>query len=218
MAVRTYRKWAIDNAPTWLRGTWGGKLVETLGFLFDAIEETNFEAGAAGTLEAPTFPTDAIALIGSERNMERYTAETDDQYKARVQGAWVAWPQAGTTNGVLSQLTAGGFTAALKEMRDWDWDGDAANWSRFWVVVAATGWSPTHWGDGRSWGEGVWGADATAAEAATLIRIVRKWKPGHVVATIVVVLDDVAWAAGQPDGTWGDPANRNPAALYHYDR
>lgn len=218
MAVRTFRKWAIDNAPTWLRGTWGGKLTELFGFLFDTIEETNFEAGAAGSLEAPTFPADAIGLIGSERNMERYSAETDAQYKARIQGAWIAWPQAGTRNGILSQLTLGGFTAELKEMRDWDWDGDAANWSRFWVIITGTGWATRAWGDGRVWGEGVWGADAPTEEAHTLLRIIRKWKPGHVVAITIVVFDDVAWAADQPDGTWDVPANRNPAAIYHYDR
>lgn len=218
MAVRTYRRWAIDNAPTWLRGNWGGKLVETFGFLFDAIEEANFEGGAAGSVEAPTFPADAIALIGSERNLERYTSETDDQYKTRVHGAWVAWPQAGTTNGVLSQLAAAGFDAELKEMRDWDWDGDAANWSRFWVVIHNTGWSRTHWGDGRRWGEGVWGCDAPREEVHTLRRLVRKWKPAHVVAIIVVVLDEVTWSAEQPDGTWGNPVNRSRSALYHYER
>lgn len=218
MAVRTYRRWAIDNAPTWLRGNWGGKLVELLGFLFDSIEEANFEAGAAGTLNAPTFPVDGLALIGSERNIERYTAETDDQYKARLQGAWVAWPQAGTKLGLLSQLTAAGFDAEIKEMRDWDWDGDAANWSRVWVVLHNTGWTLNKWGDGRKWGEGVWGLTATVEEAHTLRRLIKKWKPGHVVVILVIVIDEVTWALEQPDGTWGDPENRSASAVYHYER
>lgn len=218
MALRTYRAWSRDLAPTWLRGDWGGALVEMLGFTFDSIEEADYEAGAAGLLDAPTFPADALPLIGNERQIERYPSESDDTYKARVKGAWVAWPQAGTKGGELSQLGDGAFTADIKEMRDWNWDGDAANWSRFWVIITDHGWSRTHWGDGRKWGEGVWGCTASQAEAQTLIRIVRKWKPAHVVAIIVVVMDDVAWAAGQPDGTWGNPANRNTAALYHYYR
>lgn len=218
MAVRTYRKWAIDNAPPWLRGEWGGRIVEFVGFLFDTIEEESFEAGAAGSIESPTFPVDALALIGSERNIERYNAETDDQYAARVQGAWVAWPQAGTMNGLLSQLTAAGFDAEIKEMRDWDWDGDAANWSRVWVVLHNTGWVRNKWGDGRKWGEGVWGVNASRDEVHTLRRLIRKWKPAHVVVIVVVVLDEVTWAAEQPDGTWGNPANRSRSALYHYER
>ena len=218
MAIRTYRRWARDLTPTWLRGTWGGALTELFGFMFDVIEEEVFEAGAAGMLDAPTFPADALPHVGSERAIERYPSETDATYKARVKGAWVAWPQAGTIGGLLSQLTAGEFTAAINEMKDWDWDGDAANWSRFWVVITDHGWSRNRWGDGRKWGEGVWGATATQAEAHTLLRIVSKWKPGHVVAIIVIVMEDVAWAADLPDGTWGNPANRNRAALYHYYR
>lgn len=218
MAVRTYRAWARDLAPTWLRGDWGGALVEMFGFTFDAIQEANYEAGAAGLLDAPTFPVDALPLIGNERNIERYPAESDDEYHARVKGAWVAWPQAGTINGVLSQLTAAGFDAEIKEMKDWNWDGDAANWSRFWVILHNTGWARNKWGDGRKWGEGVWGVNASRDEVHTLRRIVKKWKPAHCIAIIIVVLDEVAWAAGQPDGTWGVPANRNRAAIYHYER
>jgi hypothetical protein len=218
MAIRTYRAWAKDLAPTWLRGHWGGALVELCGFVFDAIEEEAFEAGAAGMLDAPTFPADALPYVGAERSIERYPSETDATYKARVKGAWVAWPQAGTRGGVLSQLTSGAFTADIKEMKDWNWDGNAANWSRFWIVITGHGWTKTHWGDGRKWGTGVWGATATQPEAHTLLRIIRKWKPGHVVAITVVVMDNVAWLAGLPDGTWGNPANRNHAALYHYDR
>jgi hypothetical protein len=219
MAVRTYRAWARDLAPTWLRGSWGGSLVECIGFIFDTIQEANYEAGAADCLEAPTFPGgEALALKGSERSIERYPAESDAAYKARVKGAWEAWPQAGTDGGLLSQLSAGTFTAALKEMRDWDWDGVAANWSRFWTIITDHGWVRTHWGDGRTWGAGTWGSTASQAEAQTLLRIIRKWKPAHTVPITIVVMEPVTWAAEQPDGTWGDPANRSTGALYHYER
>lgn len=218
MALRTYRAWARDNCPTWLRGTWGEYLIGTFGFVYDAIQETHYEAGAVASLDAPSFPIDALPHVGSERNIERYASETDATYKARVRGAWVAWPQAGTKNGLLSQLTAAGFDAEIMEMKDWDWDGDADNWSRFWVIIHDSGWSRTHWGDGRVWGEGVWGADAEVEQVHTLRRLIAKWKPGHVVCIVVVVLDEVTWLAEQPDGTWGDPANRSESALYHYER
>ena len=221
MALRTYRAWARDLVPTWLRGEWGGKLVELFGFTFDSIQEANYEAGAAGFLDAPTFPADALALVGSERNIERYPSETDATYKARVAGAWVAWPQAGTRGGLLSQLTAGAFTATIYEMWDWNWDGPSSsnpNWSRFWVVISNHGWTRTTWGDGRTWGAGTWGSTASQAEAQTLLRIVRKWKPAHMVAITIVVMDDSAWALINPLGTWGNPANRSTAALYHFER
>lgn len=218
MAFQTYRSWARTLSISALLGEWGGKISQTFALMFDAEASTTVEAGACNQLNAPTFPIDALPLKGSDRNIERYPGESDASYMARVAGAWVAWPQAGTHNGLLGQLTAAGFTATIKEMRDWNWDGNTANWSRFWVVITGTGWARTHWGDGRKWGEGVWGCNAPLDQVHVLRRIVRKWKPGHMVAIIVVVLDDVAWAAGQPDGTWGNPANRNHAALYHYER
>lgn len=218
MPVRTFRAWARDHAPTTLRGTWGEKFVGLFGFLFDAIVDANYEGGASASIEAPTFPDDALPYVGSERAIERYPSESTATYKERVQGAWVAWPQAGTLGGVLSQLTAAGFDAEIKEMKDWDWDGDAANWSRFWVVLHNTGWNRTTWGDGRVWGEGVWGCDAPRDEVHALRRLLQKWKPAHVVCIVVAVLDEVTWAAEQPDGTWGDPGNRSHSALYHYER
>lgn len=221
MAVRTYRAWARELMPTWLRGTWGGAFVDTIGLVFDAIQEANYEAGAANLLDAPTFPADALPLVGSERNIERYPSETDAQYKARVRGAWTAWPQAGTKGGILSQLSAGAFTAAIMEAWDWNWDGPFAtnpNWSRFWTVITNHGWSRTHWGDGRTWGTGTWGSTASQAEASTLLRIIRKWKAAHTVPITIVVMEPSTWASEQPDGTWADPANRSTAALYHYER
>jgi hypothetical protein len=176
------------------------------------------EAGACNQLPAPTFPVESLSPKGNERQIERYPGDTDEIYKERVAGAWVAWSQAGTVPGMLSQLTAAGFDAEIKECRDWDWDGDTANRSRFWVILHNTGWTPRLWGDGHVWGVGVWGVDAPIEEVNLLVRIVMKWKPGHMVPIIIVVLDEAAWAADQPDGTWGDAANRNPAALYHYFR
>jgi hypothetical protein len=218
MALRTYRQWALENSPTWLRGPWGEKLVTTIGGIFDEAYGAAFQAGAAGSVGAPTFPNDALALVGSERNIERYPAETDAEYKTRVKGAWESWQQAGTMR-IVSELAYLGFTAEIKENWDWDWDGDeGTNWSRFWVVITGHDFELTRWGDGRKWGEGVWGCDATVEEANALLRLVRKWKPGHTFPITIIVLNEDVWDTDQPDGTWGDPANRSTWALYHYER
>jgi len=229
MPVRTYRQWALDLAPPWLRGEWGEKLVQAIGLVFDALEEANFEATAAGTLDAPTFPAEALEYIGHERMIERYPAETDAAYKTRVKGAWESWRQAGTQY-LVDELAAAGFTASIHQVYDWNWDGNAAWWSRFWVVISVHSWGPTYWASNRYWGNnGVWGCDATQPEAATLLRLIRKWKPAHMFPITVVVMDATRWAADQPDGTWGDPAARanhydpgdghlQPIALYHFER
>lgn len=221
MAIRTYRQWALDNSPPWLHGTWGKKLVEAIGVMFDDARNTVFEAGAAGSVDAPTFPVDALALVGSERNIERYPDETNDEYRVRVKGAWESWAQAGTMR-LVAELTYLGFTAEIKEVHTagWDWDGDTDNWSRVWIVITEHSWEATTWGEsGRTWGgAGVWGCDAEQNEAATLLRLIRKWKPGHVFPITVVVMDESTWDSEQPDGTWDDPAERSESALYHYER
>jgi len=218
MAIRTYRQWALELSPTWLRGPWGEKFANTIGGLFDEAYDAVFQAGAAGSIGAPTFPVDALALVGSERSIERYPDETDDEYKTRVKGAWESWEQAGTMR-LVSELLYLGFTAVIKEnfTSGWNWDGDANNWSRIWTVITGHGWSPTAWGgSGRKWtNDQVWGCDATANEAATLLRLIRKWKPGHVFPITIVVMSG---GTPSPDGTWGDPANRSTDSLYHYER
>lgn len=227
MALKTYRRWALDLAPPWLRGTWGEKLIQAIAIVFDSIVEANYEASAAGTLDAPTFPAAALEYIGHERFVERYPAENDAAYKARIKSAWQSWRQAGTAF-LLDELAAAGFTASIKLTYDWNWDGNAAWWSRFWVVITVHSWGPVYWGAPR-WGEGVWGCDASQPEAETLLRLVRKWKPAHMFPVTVVVLDLARWNSQQPNGTWGnaaaranhyDPGNGHlqPIAIYHFER
>ena len=201
-------------------GEWGLRLVSVIGTAVDNAYDEVFEASAAGSVAAPTFPADALPLLGSERNIERYPIETDDQYATRVKGAWESWEQAGTMR-IVAELSYLGFDAEIKEVHTagWDWDGDTDNWSRFWVIITQDVWDPIYWGSGgAAWGDGVWGCDATQAEAGTLIRLIRKWKPGHMVPITVVVMDEETWDEEQPDGTWGDPANRSTSALYHFER
>jgi len=217
--ARDYVAYALDNSPPWLRGTWGEKLIRAIGTVFNDAYNAAFQAGAAGLLDAPTFPVDALALLGNERNIERYPGETNDHYHTRVKNAWDSWAQAGTMR-LVTELGYLGLTAEIKEnfTAGWDWDGDADNWSRIWVVITDHDWEPVEWGEsGRKWGDnGVWGCDATAAEASTLLRLIRKWKPGHVLPITIVILDEGSWS--EPDGTWDDPAERSPHALYHFER
>jgi hypothetical protein len=122
---------------------------------------------------------------------------------------------------IVPELSYLGFDAEIKEVHTagWDWDGDTDNWSRFWVVITQDDWDPIYWGTGgAAWGDGVWGCDATQAEAGTLIRLIRKWKAGHMVPITVVVMDAETWDEEQPDGTWSDPANRSASAIYHFER
>lgn len=213
---RDYVEQALS--PTVLQGNRAQRLVSGgIGLMFDLMAETVNQSVKARFFGSNTFPADAMRYLGEERMLPRYPVDTDATYKARLQGAWEAWQKAGTDQGVVSQLEAMGLTAYIREQNiDWDWDGDSDNWSRFWVIITGHPWQRWLWGDGSLWAGGqTWGSTATAAEVRSIRALVRKWKPGHVVCGhIIVVFDEATWNAEQPDGTWGDPANRSKSAIY----
>lgn len=219
--LMTFQRYAYEAlSPTVLQGERGQKLLPgTLGVLFDALTEGANQGVKARFPTSDTFPPDALPYVGAGKALERYPIDTDATYKARVLDAWDAWAQAGTPTAIVRQLAALGLTATIKENHTagWNWDGSTANWSRFWVVITGHPWVGWTWGDGSIWGQPdlTWGSTATVDDVRSVRALVRKWKPAHVVcANIIVVLDAGTWAAEQPDGTWGDPANRSAAAIY----
>jgi hypothetical protein len=105
---------------------------------------------------------------------------------------------------------------------NWNWDGNTAKWWRQWVIiyVGPLGWTVgPKWGDGGKWGDPgrLWGISGPqSAQLQTIRSIIRQWKAAHVwVPNIILTANtarfDPAHAAGggvNPDGTWGNPANR----------
>lgn len=180
--------------------------------------EADTDACRLNDLSRNDLPADAIAYKGRDRGLDRGPTETDAQYLARLRDAWTAWEFAGTETAIISQLALIGVTATIVENGDWDWDGNTGAWARFWVLIESSPWSGStwQWGDGTRWGDGsTWGTTASVEEVETVRRIVRQWKPAHCFCdSIIVVVDPVTWAAEQPDGTWGDWANRSLGAAY----
>jgi hypothetical protein len=121
---------------------------------------------------------------------------------------------AGTSVPVPPAYVAGGG--------NWNWDGNTAPWWRTWIVlyVSPLGWTiGPHWGDGGKWGDPgrLWGISGPlAGQLQTLRAVIKRWKPAHtwiqsVILTTNSARFDPAHAAGggvNPDGTWGNPANR----------
>jgi hypothetical protein len=65
--------------------------------------------------------------------------------------------------------------------------------------------------------DGTWtlGSTATPEEVATVRKIVRTWKPAHMVCEyIVIVFDETEWDSDPPSGDWHIPGNRSEAAAY----
>ena len=110
---------------------------------------------------------------------------------------------------------ADGTETALLKQGNWDWDGDASKWSRFWVIVYPNGlWEmePLSWGDGSdsTWGAtettDMLGLTATQEHVASLKHIIADWKPdGTRCVDVIVAFDPSSFdpSTPEPDGFWG---------------
>jgi len=214
--ARDWREWMYRQSPGFLRNTWGQRFMGVLGLMLDALSEGTQQAVTARFFKSKTFPDDAYPLLGAERSMPRFPAESLAAYRARVLDAWNAWQQAGTAIGIIDQLGKLGFTATIYQNHEWDWDSDPANWSRIWVVITAHPWTNDgDWGDPGIWGDGgTWGSNASREEVRSVQNLVRQWKPAHVVVEhVIVVLDGGSWSP-TPTGDWDRWENRSAAAIY----
>ncbi len=229
---KTNAEWAQELAPPWMSGRVGELWVASLGFIHDLQAEFALQALKGGMMRSDTFHVSGLPLIGGERQMPRYPAESDAEYLARLRAAWEAWADAGNFNAIVDQLAVIGLTAEIWEQGQkgpapahdstnvWNWDDDLANWSRFFVVITAHPWTDDGtWGDPGTWGDGgTWGSTATPEEVQTVTDIATHWKAAHTVYPhIIIVLDSGTWAGVEPVTT-GDRydivANRTPAAIY----
>lgn len=104
---------------------------------------------------------------------------------------------------------------------NWRWDSLGPFWQygfawwRVWPIIYSPAgsvfpvptakWGTFHWGDGTCWG---WGG--TAAQAQSLLSLIRQWKAAHVLVQLIVSYDATYFLPtsnfadpGMPDGHWG---------------
>lgn len=154
-----YREWIVQKTVgiPLLNGTYGPWGQRFVGIMFGLLPDIIAE-GASQALKAPWTslgvdqPTDALPLLGSERRLERYAAETDANYQARLQNAWVTYQYAGTEQSIIEHLTAAGFTNVqiVSYINDplfdvWFPDG-------YPLTGGPKHWGAFHWGDGTMYG------------------------------------------------------------------
>lgn len=217
----TFKDWVTQTlAPVWLRGRWGAKYLGVLGEAADRIATATKDAVKVQFPE--TCPVDALPYNGAARNIERYTADTDDSYRTRITDPWSVWEFAGSTTSLLDRLHDQGYAnvqiygwyqlqpSVEERFKDW--------WSAFWVWI-----SPPHdigtdgtWGDPGTWddtvagpppGPGAWDLDITADRVAELRASIRKWKAAHeLCAEFKILISGDRWENVAPwdNGTWSD--------------
>jgi hypothetical protein len=172
----------------WAQSEWGAKLTGFVGLRFDGLAQAVTEAVICPWLLEETSPDDILPMLGRERNMPRYPAETTARHRTRLHGAWDAWEYAGSEIGILGQFTELGLAATLYTEAEWErgplWQGQLWK-SQFWILLDANqGFSaPLVCGAGALAGDGsICGLSydetlGSATDVVAAIRyIVKKWK------------------------------------------
>lgn len=183
-------------AVRWATGNAGARFIGVVATLWDGMAQ-----GAVQTLSnrLPHYSDcapDAEDQIGFDRELFRFSEETQDHWGNRVQKAWDQYEQAGTPQAVLADVVAWGESA----------------YPGIWVVgpvpvptIQETGWArftltlpygSVPWGPPVAYDSGVHYDDGTLYDVSNadpvtidhLRRLVRKWKPARSRGFIQVVL------------------------------
>lgn len=211
--MSTYAAWQPTLQPTALRGPWGERWAAGLGAEKDAALVL---AKAAVKARFVTLaPSDALSLIGADRDIERATIDTAATYRARLADAWGVWSWTGTHYGYALALSlTSAQIAGARFVPQYQWttppDGRTALWSRFWVVVwtgaLAVGrftvgpWA-TVGGDASPFdallvgsftvGDGLTvGSSMTRAQLGEIRRALAKWKNARDRVPAMILVDD----------------------------
>lgn len=203
-------------------------------------------------------PLDALTALGRDRGVTWGIDESARSYAYRLTQWLVDARTRGTAFTLMKQLaaycdwdgskgcsfrvvdnsgnwfsrSATGVETSSLATGNWNWDGDAAAWARFWVIIyPGTRWvsNAGTWDDYGDWDDaaGTWDSTTiTEEQTRTLQALVADWKPaGTRCHTIILALDPASFdpASPEPDGTWGSPykysggtavASRLATALY----
>jgi hypothetical protein len=195
----------LDACPPWLRRTRGAALMMSFGYALDTFAQ---RAAESVRLRFPGFDSDALAIHGRERRIQRGPLEPDEAYAARL---W-RWRQ--------SHRNRGGPYALLRQLEAYHAEEPRQidvvyhSGTRRWMDVAGTiTRDAIIWGaDGSALWAQVWlfhhldeDPGLLSADEEEQYRVVpREWNAAHVLPIHVVVLRPGGrlWDYPQPVPTW----------------
>jgi hypothetical protein len=182
MATENWREYLVRLVLGSTEKEWWGKFLVAIGVNSDLIDERLSQTLRAGWVHREQLPADTLRIVGADRNLQQYPAESNAQFQARCVRAWTDWGIAGNEAFLEAQLAAAGFAGA-QVVYHTDRTGPrgeaAPYWSQFWISIPETSLTLEDpvWGRmiyGCFW----WGVAAMRPDTALLFWwIVNKLKP-----------------------------------------
>lgn len=212
MSSLSYEQWLETLAAYWLRKGKGGFFLRAVGSMKDRLE-FNLRAGVASRF--PDFADErAQAVIGDERQLERYPGMSRTDFAERLKQAFELWYWAGTPHGLIRELHAA-FLSEAANIRSWiiitpagrwiHWDasGEQAVLSDLGEPFSVA--SPNFFNRFGIIGivETAGTAPADSSSSAELgRRVVQRWRAGHTLNTFIKLITDDSSVWGGCDWTF----------------
>lgn len=205
-----------------------------------------------------------------DRVIRIYPTEPDESKRYRLSQFWQLRRQFGTHHGEMNNIrpmflpatpvtrivhqagdgssatwhtldAAGTYSVHRQTPSNWDWDGVASKWSRFWVIVYTDQLglpTPPDWDGGELWdGGAIWDGGLTFEQISDIVSGIKEAKSAHSVLWGLILASDpnsfdptrvaVTYPDGStslPVGNWGyvidnstGQPTREPSASYPYD-
>lgn len=191
-----YESWMGVTLPPWLQGEWGTRFRNAIGGLLDvmALGTTGGAGEAAKSHAIAVAPQDAIQVHGEDRWIHGITGESLEGYRERLVASWDSISALGPADG-LEQLIADvlGASVELYDVSTDNWlagyqpnnleDNNAANWSRFWVVIPEPHpWTLLTFSPSTLFGPNqTFGLDITQSQISLLRQAVQQYRPAHMI-------------------------------------
>ena len=220
----SYRQFQIDITPSPLRGPNGQAWAGGLGTQKDTLVARGKQAVYIGGVADPQgrgreTPSDGLSRLGADAQIERFSGESDDSYRARIAGAWGTWALAGTRRGIAYSVGLLGYgTPAVWSQRELPRPGPSTAWARMTLVFGGF----EAWDGESAWDLFDWDARLvqgieshnTAEVRAQLRRILRTWiNARDHVTSVIIGFGTSLWDLDLWDGFSWDDGDASPVTL-----
>lgn len=243
--------------PYFLHGKHIGTFLEANAFALDQGLES-LEQGL--NLSNPyTCDVSAFPYLSKDRRIRLYANEPEPSKRARLANWQALHRQRGTHQGELRHAqpyflpdspimrivhqdgagatatwhtldAAGVYTVSQKTPSNWNYDGQASKWSRWWVVIyapAALIAGLTRYNDGSKWDGGQLYNGVVTQTAVDIVKMFEEWHAAHSQPSAIILATDAAsfnptasavtdpagWTS-LPVGNWGSPVSPPPQSKY----